>query len=147
MRGSESWPSSMVPISSRKVSATRFRWYTRDLGSAMAILPFPVQVNPIGYQRSRGSAFDVVPPRVENLRAQFPDHSCRGLLNFFHLAAQVISRTGDRHDPDRCALPGDGLVQFGNRHIEALAKLVFQRTHHLPPILERVGVFDANFKR
>jgi len=43
-------------------------------------------------------------------------------------------------------LPRDRFVHLGHRDVEALLQLILERADHLPPVLERLGVLNADFE-
>ena len=43
-------------------------------------------------------------------------------------------------------MPEHGLVHLGDGDVEALAELVFEGAHDLTPVLEGLGVLDADFE-
>ena len=92
------------------------------------------------------SAFDVVPEGIGEIGAELVGHAAGCTLHFFHQALQIIARTRDGSDSQCCRLPHDGFVQLRNRDVEPLPQLVFERANDLTPVLERLGVLDANFE-
>lgn len=94
-----------------------------------------------------GSAFHVLPERVVKLGAMLVEDAARGALDFLDQAVEVIAGAGDGHHANGGRLPGDGFIHFGNRDIEALAQLVLEGADHLTPVLEGLGVLDADFER
>jgi hypothetical protein len=69
-----------------------------------------------------------------------------GALNLFDEAVKVIAGARDSDYADGGRLPHDGLIHLGDGDVETLAQLVFEGTHYLAPVLEGLGVLDANFE-
>src|ERR1017187_10086546 len=94
----------------------------------------------------RSSTFDVFPEGICQLGAMLGEHASGCALNFFDYAVELIAGAGDGNDADGGGLPGDGFVLLRNRNVEALSQLVLEGAHDLPPVLERPGMLDADFK-
>src|ERR1035437_9904094 len=94
----------------------------------------------------RSSAFDVFPEGIGQLGAMLVEHASGCALDLFNEAVQVIAGAGVGNDADGGWLPSDGFVHFGHRDVEALLQLVLERAHDLPPVFERPGMLDADFK-
>src|SRR5215469_14072919 len=92
------------------------------------------------------SALHVLPVTVCQLRAEFVSHPPSCSFHLFDELVQVAARTRDGHDSQRRRLPCDGLIHLGDRDVEPLPQLILHRTHHLPPVLERLGMFDTQFE-
>src|SRR5579863_2597855 len=102
MRGSESSPSSIAPISSEKEWATRLRWYVRARCSAMGISVslglvvqyFCVGVGDVG-RESRGDAV-------------------RGAVDRLEVLSEGLHGAGDDRNLDRGLIPdGAAFVHLG----------------------------------
>lgn len=66
-----------------------------------------------------------------------------GLQDLF--GANTVVR--DSNSGDYGVLPGIEMIDFGNRHVEALPQAVFQALHDVPLLFQRVRVFDVDIER
>ncbi len=69
-----------------------------------------------------------------------------GAFHLFDEAVEVVAGARDGNHRDGGRLPHHRLVHLRHGDIETLLQLVFERTNHLPPVLERLGVLDADFQ-
>src|SRR5579863_10132289 len=92
------------------------------------------------------SALDVLPEGIGQLRAVFVEDAARSAFHFLYQPVQVVSRTRQRDHADGGRVPRDGLIQFRHRDVVALAQLVFERSHYLAAVLQRLRVLDADFE-
>src|SRR5215831_10224192 len=63
-----------------------------------------------------------------------------------HSSIEVITGMRDADYADRRTIPKLRSIQFGNRDVKARAQLVFQTTHHLTPVFDRLRRFDMKFE-
>src|ERR1019366_7648133 len=129
------WPrrSSRIASASSATSSALIGWFF----TSGRCLPGP---------EVRSSAFDVFPEGIGQLGAMLVEHASGCALHFFDEAVEVVAGAGDGNNADGGRLPGDPLVHFGHRDVEALLQLVLEGAHDLPPVFERPGMLDADFK-
>ncbi len=73
----------------------------------------------------------------------FGDANAR-FLHLPQLANQVIARRRDGRNSQGGALPDDDFIQLGHRNIETVAERLLHAANALPPVFQRVGIFQPN---
>src|SRR5271168_1499703 len=107
---------------------------------------FPERGSPTRSGRLSATRFLAVqefPPDIDCLRAQIVSDAIGRIFHLAHESREVITGTGNSGDANGSRLPGDGLVHFGDRDIEAMAELFLEAADDLAAILERLRVLNA----
>ena len=63
-----------------------------------------------------------------------------GLIYLLKLSSEVAGGGGDGRDAQGGAVPDDGVVEFGDGEVEAVAELVFHGAKDLPAVFEGLSV-------
>jgi len=69
-----------------------------------------------------------------------------GLIDLLKLSGEVAGRGGDGRDAEGGAVPDDGVVEFGDGEVEAVAELLFHGADDLTAVFEGLGVRDFDLE-
>ena len=84
--------------------------------------------------------------RVNYVASQTYCEAACGGFNLAKLTGQVAGGAGDSRDAKCSAIPDDGVVEFGNGDVEAVAQPFLEGAHDLAAVLEGMCVLDGEFE-
>jgi hypothetical protein len=85
-------------------------------------------------------------PRINYVASQTNGEATGCSFDLTELAGEVAGRVRDGRDPKGGPVPNDGVIEFGDGDIEAVAQLFFERAHDLTAVLEGLRVLDGEFE-
>ena len=85
-------------------------------------------------------------PRVNYVAPQTNGEPASGGFDLAELTGQVAGGMGDSGNAKCSAVPDDGVVEFRNRDVKAVAQLVFEGAYDLATVLEGLCMLDGEFE-